>query len=340
MAIPRDDAPAEVEPESAATGAQSRREQPTSAVAAPRANPEPRGRFFSPAVLRLASEHGLDLATVTGTGINGRVTRRDVERHIESPAAEAPAAMPAATQPAPEAPADRPGAPAGTDFEVVTLSATRRTIAERMKQSNLEAPQAWTMVEADVSDLVARRSREREAAAAEGVELTLLPYFTAAVAQTLREFPNLNARWEGAELRRYHRFHIGIAVSSENGLVVPVIHDAGDLNVLGLARRIADLSERARSRKLRIEDIEGGTFTVNNTGAFGSIASKPIVNYPQVAIVSMERVTKRPVVVDGDAIAIRSMLNVCLSFDHRALDGHEAGGFLAALKSRLEAAEL
>jgi 2-oxoisovalerate dehydrogenase E2 component (dihydrolipoyl transacylase) len=347
MAIPPDDAPAEVEPESAATGAQPRREHPGTAVAALRTNPEPRGRFYSPAVLRLASDHGLDLATVTGTGINGRVTRRDVERSIESPAATAPAptpaaAPPAAAKPAPEAPATGAPAPApaGADFEVVSLSATRRTIAERMKQSNLEAPQAWTMVEADVSDLVARRAREREAAAAEGVELTLLPYFTAAVVETLRDFPSLNARWEGAELRRYHRFHIGIAVSSESGLVVPVIHDAGDLNVLGLARRIADLSERARSRKLRIEDIEGGTFTVNNTGAFGSIASKPIVNYPQVAIVTMERATKRPVVVDGDAIAIRSMLNVCLSFDHRALDGHEAGGFLAALKARLEAAEL
>jgi 2-oxoisovalerate dehydrogenase E2 component (dihydrolipoyl transacylase) len=336
MAIPPDEEPAESSESSPTTAPVAR----TSAVSTLRTNPEPRGRFYSPAVLRLASEHGIDLETIGGTGINGRVTRRDVERFIAAPA-ERPAA------PAPEPVAGRataagpqPAAAAGGEYEIVTLTATRRTIAERMKQSNLEAPQAWTMVEADVSALVERRQREREAANEAGVELTLLPYFTAAVVETLREFPALNARWEGEQLRRYHRYHIGIAVSSENGLVVPVIHNAGDLNVIGLARQIADLSERARTRKLRIEDIEGGTFTVNNTGAFGSIVSKPIVNYPQVAIVTMERVTKRPVVVEGDAIAIRSMVNVCLSFDHRALDGHEVGGFLAALKARLEAAEM
>jgi 2-oxoisovalerate dehydrogenase E2 component (dihydrolipoyl transacylase) len=218
------------------------------------------------------------------------------------------------------------------------MSATRRTIAENLTRSNLEAPQAWTMVEADVTKLVALRAREKERfQREEGIDLTLLPYFTAAVCETLREFPMLNARWEGGELRRYHSLDIGIAVASESGLVVPVIHGAGDLNVSGLAKRIADAAQRAHSRKLRIEDIEGGTFTVNNTGAFGSITSKPIVNYPQVAIVTMERVVKRPVVMTDDAIAVRSIMNVCLSFDHRAMDGLEAGGFLAALKRRLEA---
>jgi 2-oxoisovalerate dehydrogenase E2 component (dihydrolipoyl transacylase) len=219
----------------------------------------------------------------------------------------------------------------------VPLSATRRTIAEHLRRSNLEAPQAWTMVEADITGLVRLRERERERfEQEEGVALTLLPYFAAAVCETLREFPMLNARWEGDELRRYHAFDLGIAVAAESGLVVPVVHGAGDLSVAGLARRIAELAAKAHARTLRVEDIEGGTFTVNNTGAFGSIASKPIVNPPEVAIVTMERAVKRAVVRDDDSIAVRWMMNVCLSFDHRALDGLEAGGFLGALKGRLE----
>jgi 2-oxoisovalerate dehydrogenase E2 component (dihydrolipoyl transacylase) len=222
---------------------------------------------------------------------------------------------------------------------VIALSATRKTIADHLTRSNVEAPQAWTMVECDVTALVAKRARERaQFEHRTGVDLTLLPYFTAAVCEALREFPMLNARWENDELRRYSSLNLAIAVATETGLITPVIQDAGDLSVEGLAKRIADLVQRAHSRKLRLEDIEGGTFTVNNTGSFGSIASKPIVNTPQVGIVTMERVVKRPVVIENDAIAVRSMVNVCLSFDHRALDGLEAGGFLAALKRRLEAA--
>ena len=147
----------------------------------------------------------------------------------------------------------------------------------------------------------------------------------------------LNSRWEGNELRRYRALNIAIAVATEHGLVTPVLKNAAELSVAGLAHRIADLVQRAHARKLRVEDVELGTFTVNNTGSFGSVVSKPIVNVPQVAVVTMERVVKRPVVIDGDAIAIRSMVNVCLSFDHRALDGLEAGEFLAALKAKLEA---
>jgi 2-oxoisovalerate dehydrogenase E2 component (dihydrolipoyl transacylase) len=227
---------------------------------------------------------------------------------------------------------------AGGGYEVVTLSPTRKTIAEHLTRSNVEAPQAWTMVECDVTGLVALRNRKKEQfSREEGVELTLLPYFTAAVCEALREFPMLNARWEEGELRRYRPLNIAIAVATEHGLVTPVVKDAGDLSVTGLAKRIADLAQRAHARKLRVEDIEAGTFTVNNTGSFGSISSKPIVNVPQVGIVTMERVVKRPVVVAGDAIAVRSIMNACLSFDHRALDGLEAGGFLAALKLRLEA---
>ncbi|MBI5947894.1 MAG: 2-oxo acid dehydrogenase subunit E2 [Chloroflexi bacterium] len=290
-------------------------------------SPESRERYYSPAVMRLATEHGVDLSAIKGTGVGGRVTRKDVEARLaQGTTVAAPAA---AGAPVPRA--------AGARYDVVQLSATRRTIAENLKRSNLEAPQAWTMVEADVTPLVRLRERDRaEFQRREGVDLTLLPYFAVAVCETLREFPMLNARWEGEELRRYNAVDLGIAVAAETGLVVPVIHDAGDLNLAGMARRIADIVDRARQRKLRIEDIEGGTFTVNNTGSFGSIASKPIVNYPQVGIVTMERVVKRAVVVAGDAIAVRSMVNLCLSFDHRAMDGLEAGGFLAALKQRME----
>ncbi len=319
MAIPPDESPAAA-PITAAI--------PVPAAVAPsaeaaRSRPDERERFYSPAVMRLAREHAINLAQVNGTGIGGRVTRRDVERY----ASWSPRAVAAPT------PTPTPGGP----FETVTLSPTRRTIAEHLTRSNVEAPQAWTMVECDVAGLVARREREKAAfERLEGVGLTLLPYFTAAVCESLRAFPMLNARWEGADLRRYRDSHIAIAVATEHGLVTPVIHGAGELSVAGLAKQIADLVQRAHARKLRVEDVEGGTFTVNNTGAFGSIASKPIVNTPQVGIVTMERVVKRPVVVEGDAIAVRSMVNVCLSFDHRALDGYEAGGFLADLKTRLE----
>lgn len=303
-----------------------------------RRQPDDRGKFYSPAVMRLAREHSVDLDAISGTGIGGRVTRKDVERAIAAGPAAAPQAAPSAATAAAQAPERVPSRPSGEGaYETVQFSATRRTIAENLKRSNLEAPQAWTMVEADVSRLVALRNREKERfARQEGIDLTLLPYFTQAVCETLREYPMLNARWEGDELRQYHALNIGVAIASETGLVVPVVHDAGDLSVPGLAKHIAELVQRAHSRKLRVEDIEGGTFTVNNTGAFGSIASKPIVNYPQVAIVSMERVVKRPVVAADDAIAVRSMMNVCLSFDHRAMDGLEAGNFLAALKRRLE----
>ena len=335
MAIPQDETPVALPPRATATEAAAVAAAPVATAPqvhearAPRTNPDDRSRYYSPAVMRLAGERGIDLARVPGSGIGGRITRKDVEAYVASPQ-EAPAAIPTAASAGTSA---APGAP----YEVVALSPTRKTIAEHLTRSNLEAPQAWTMVECDVTGLVALRNREKDRFnREEGIDLTLLPYFTAAVCEALREFPVLNARWEGGELRRYRAQNIAVAVATEHGLVTPVIKDAGDLNVVGLAKRIADLVQRAHARKLRVEDIEAGTFTVNNTGSFGSIASKPIVNVPQVGIVTMERVVKRPVVLENDAIAVRYMVNVCLSFDHRALDGLEAGGFLAALKRRLE----
>ncbi len=314
--------------------------------AAPAPAPAPdasRAGVYSPVVQRLAAKHEIDLGGIAGSGRGGRVTRKDVQAVIDEreraaaaadgvpPAAAAPPLPEGEVVPAPE----RATVAAGAAYDVVPRSPTRRKIGENMARSTREAPQAWMLVEVDVSGLVALRTRERERFA--GVDLTYLPYFASTVAQTLTDFPELNARWQGEELRRYRRVNLGVAIATERGLVVPVIPNARDLSVAGLARRIDDLVSRAHAGKLRIEDMEEGTFTVNNTGAFGSIASKPIVNHPQIGIVTMERVVRRPVVVEGDAIAIRAMMNVALSFDHRALDGAEAGAFLATLKERLEA---
>ncbi|HJP40971.1 MAG TPA: dihydrolipoamide acetyltransferase family protein [Dehalococcoidia bacterium] len=295
---------------------------------------EERGRFYSPVVLRLAEEHNLDLAALSGTGIEGRVTRRDVETYLETRTPEPPAA-----------PTSQPtlaGAAAATvereeDFETVRLTPTRKAISANLLRSTRESPQAWTMIEVDMTRVLERREEQRAAAERdEGIHLTLLPYFTQAICGALREHPELNARWDGNELQRFRSVNCGIAVAAPHGLVVPVIRDAQELSVIGLARKITDVANRARDRRLTVEDVQGGTFTVNNTGAFGSIASKPIVNYPEVAIITLERVVQRPVVTGGDAIAIRAMANVCLSFDHRALDGLEAGRFLTTLKERVE----
>ena len=302
-----------------------------------------RAAVYSPVVQRLATRHDIDLTAIAGSGRGGRVTRKDVQAIIDEREREAAAAdgIPPAAAPLPlpdgeVVPTPEVSTVVPSDaYDVVPLSATRRKIAENMARSTAEAPQAWMMLEVDVTGLVALRTRERERFV--GVDLTYLPYFASTVAHTLTDFPEMNARWQGDELHRYRRVNLGIAIATERGLVVPVVPNARDLSVAGLARRIDDLVARAHAGKLRIEDMEAGTFTVNNTGAFGSIASNPIVNHPQIGIVTMERVVRRPVVVDDDAIAIRSMMNVALSFDHRALDGAEAGAFLAALKERLEA---
>ncbi|HET7736956.1 MAG TPA: dihydrolipoamide acetyltransferase family protein [Tepidiformaceae bacterium] len=267
----------------------------------------------SPAVRRLAEAHGVDLSAIAGSGEGGRVTRKDVEAYL-----------------------GQGNDPQGPDYDVIVLSRTRQTIAANLLRSVSESPQAWTMVEVDATALQARLEAERSNLELQGVHATVLPFFVEAVCTTLRQLPALNARWEGAELRRYRRQHIGIAVAAESGLIVPVIRDAGALSATDLAIRIADLAGRAREQKLSRDDVSGGTFTVNNTGAFGSITSMPIVNYPEVAILTMERITRRPVVTATDDLAIRPVFNVCLTFDHRALDGAEAGAFLAALKARLE----
>lgn len=254
----------------------------------------------------------------------------------------APGAAPPSPGPAPAAPAAQaPASPAPSPpapVERIVPSPVRRTIAQRMVQSSQEIPHAWTMVEADVTGLVrlvqaqGERFRERE-----GVRLTYLPFVIAAAVEALKEYPLLNASWKDGEILVHRAIHIGVPVGLEDGLIVPVLRDADQKNVVGLAREIRRLVERARSGQLTVQEVEGATFTVNNTGAFGSILSRPIINPPQAGILTLEAIVKRPVVLEDDAIAIRSMVNLCLSLDHRVIDGLYAGRFLQKVKARLEA---
>ncbi|CAM3791791.1 dihydrolipoamide acetyltransferase family protein [Alicyclobacillus pomorum] len=312
---------------------------------------------FSPAVLRLAEEHNIDLSTISGTGEGGRITRKDVLAAIEAgkhgtsePAEGTPASVSASAS----AQNDRAAAPAASrgeaappsvhteagqsseDVEVLEPSPIRKTIARRMVESKHNAPHAWTMVEADVSELVAFRQRVKaDFKRKEGVDLTYLPFFIKAVVEALKQYPMLNASWVDDKIHVHKRINISIAVATDDALVVPVIHNADRLSIAGLAHAVNELAAKARSGRLSLQDVQGGTFTVNNTGAFGSILSQPIINAPQAAILSVESIVKRAVVVN-DAIAVRSMVNLCLSLDHRLLDGWVAGQFLKAVKERLQ----
>ena len=291
---------------------------------------------LSPAVRRLAAEHNLDVDRIAGTGMGGRVTRNDVLRYLEQqPAvvATAPVSPTATPAPAPSAP---PAAPA-VDEERVALTPVRRMIADAMVRSVTQIPHAWSMVEVDITNLVALRNRERDRfRAREGVNLTYLPFVLKAVASALKDNPTMNASWGDDCIILKRRINLGIAVAAPTGLVVPVIHDADRLSISGLAHAVADLSDRARGNALRLEDVQGGTFTVNNTGALGSVLGGPIINHPQAGIMTTEAVQQRTVVLN-DAIAIRWMMNLCLSFDHRINDGAESGAFMQSVKDRLEA---
>jgi 2-oxoisovalerate dehydrogenase E2 component (dihydrolipoyl transacylase) len=298
---------------------------------------QPGRRVYSPVVQRLAAEHGIDLSKIIGTGIGGRVTRKDVEGYIEQmgkPKSAEPVG--AGFKPAPT-PARQPAPAAAADEERVPLTPVRRMIAEHMVRSATQIPAAWSIVEADVTGLVQRREAAKEDfQRREGVNLTYLPFVIKAVAESLKENPLLNSSWGGDAIILKKRINIGVAVAAPAGLVVPVIHDADRLSIAGLAKALDELTARARQGKLRLEDVQGGTFTVNNTGALGSVVSQPIINYPQAAILTTEAIVKRPVVI-ADAIAIRSMMNLCLTFDHRIMDGAESSAFINAVKRRLEA---
>ena len=306
--------------------------EPEIAAAAPapspprEAAPRREGRRYSPVVQRIAAEHGVDLDKVPGTGRDGRVRKQDVLGYIaDGPAAAAPAEEPPLHIESPyrpdEAPASQP------------LSRMRRTIGEHMKRSLETAATCTTWIEADMG-------RVERARAELGV--TALPIVGRAVVEALREHPALNAWLEGDRQTLHAGVHLGIAVSlGEDGLIVPVIPDAQELSVEGLSARIRDVARRARARNLRADEVRGGTFTITNPGQYGSIMATPVINQPQVAILDLEAIVKRPVVVTdengADAIAIRPMTILGLSWDHRALDGAMAAQFLATLKARLEA---
>src|SRR6266508_6416834 len=293
-------------------------------------------RRATPRVKRLAEELGVSLAQLTGSGPGGRI----VEEDVRAAAGGAPAAAPAATATAERAPATERAAPAkpGIDEEAVPLTSIRRTIAQRMSASAFSAPHAWLAIEADVTDLVALRNTSKEAfRQRHGIDLTYLPFMAHAVAQSLTEHPYLNASWAEDKIILKKRINLGIAVATDRGLLVPVVRDADRLSVTGLAQAMNELGETSRNNKLQLEDVQGGTFTLDNTGAFGSIISMPIINHGQSAIITMEAITKQPRVVGGDAIAVRSVVAAGLSFDHRVMDGHLAGAFLQAVKKRLEA---
>ncbi len=299
-------------------------------------------RRVSPAVRRLAREHGVDLRRVPGSGSDGRITANDVIAAASgvaaSAAAQPPVAQPAVAQPAvADRPAARPSPAAAVPGEKIPLSQARKIIAQRMVESKHTAPHAWTTIEVDVTNLWKWRTSEKERFSREkGYALTLLPFFIHAVVASLRACPLMNARFAEDGIIVHREVNVGIAIALDSNLVVPVIKDADNLSIAGLAVAAGRLIERARTGKLSADELAGGTFTVNNTGANGSILSAPIINSGQAAIVTMEAVVKRPVVVEGDAIAIRSMMNVCLSLDHRVLDGGVASAFLVDLKKRLQ----
>jgi len=315
-------------------------------------------RFYTPVVLRIAEEHNLDLSRIQGSGAHGRVTRRDVERAIAgeglpSPSGRGvggesssptfvptppPVATPAASSP--PSPRPLPGVE-GALTEDRPLSPMRRAIAEHMTRARAEIPDAWSLTEIDMTNLVRQRQKlQAEWQAREGYELTYLPFFIKAVLAGLRAVPELNASFAGDHIRLHHEYNLGIAVSLDNGLVVPVLRNADQLSVAGIARALRAIIQKARSGKLALDDLQGATFTVNNPGSLGSIMSQPIVPVGQAGIVTMEAIVKRPIVTADDAIAVRSMMNSCLSFDHRVLDGAGALRFLRTIKTELETVEL
>ncbi|WP_324718249.1 dihydrolipoamide acetyltransferase family protein [Carboxydochorda subterranea] len=321
-------------------------------------SPDGSGRGeYSPAVRRLAKEYGIDLAQVKGTGEAGRVTREDVlrvarERQAQGEAGRrAPATVPDAPAVVAAAPSDVEKPAAGRPVLPDTVApapapaarsgaaaAIREVIARRMTESWTSIPHAWTVVEADVTSLVALRDQVRQVfMEREGFELTFLPFAIKAVVEALQEWPDLNASWQDGKVVRHRQIHVGVAVGLEEALLVPVLREADRLSLTGIARALHDLVRRAREGRLSADETSGGTFTVNNTGALGSILSAPIINPPQAAILTTEAVTKRLVVLKDDQIAIRSVMNLCLSFDHRVADGVHALRFLNAVKRRLEA---
>lgn len=296
---------------------------------------------YSPAVLKLSQEHGIELTSMKGTGMGGRITRKDILKEIEvrSQTEVVPVLSPfkKKNDDEPSSSASAVYRPERSDGDIaIPVSAVRKAIASNMIRSKQEIPHAWMMVEVDATNVVALREKEKQSfKQKEGFNLTYFAFFVKAVAQALKEFPQLNATWSGDTIIQKREIHVNIAVAADDSLFVPVIKYVDEKSIKGIAREITELAEKARHGRLKAEDVQGGTFTVNNTGAFGSIQSSGIINYPQAAILQIESITKRPVIIDG-MIAVRDMVNVCLSLDHRVLDGLICGKFLARVKEIVE----
>lgn len=300
---------------------------------------------YSPAVLKLSQEAGLDLNMISGTGAGGRITRKDVLQAIEKGSdsnlqaqSQKETITNAKVYNMQAAVSDKqePQQTASTGDIEIPITSVRKAIAANMQKSKHEIPHAWTMIEVDVTSLVNYRNNMKDVfKAAEGFNLTFFAFFVKAVARGLKEFPELNSTWAGDVIVRKKDINISIAVATEDSLFVPVIRHADEKSIKGIAREITELAKKARTGKLTVEDMQGGTFTVNNTGSFGSIQSMGIINHPQSAILQVESIVKRPVIKNG-MIAISDMVNLCLSLDHRVLDGLVCGRFLQRVKEILE----
>ena len=295
--------------------------------------------YVTPIVRKLAAENGVDLSRVKGTGVGGRIRKEDVLAAV--PRASAPSSTPV---PSPSSAPARSAAPVAASplrGTKVTMTRLRKVIAARMLESLQVSAQLTTVVEVDITKIARLRDKSKATfEAREGVKLSFLPFFAVAVCEALKVHPVLNSSVEGDEITYHGAEHLGIAVDTERGLLVPVIKDAGDLNMGGIARRIADVAVRTRENKISPDELGGGTFTITNTGSRGALFDTPIINQPQVGILGVGSVVKRPMVVKGEdggeTIAIRSMVYLALSYDHRVVDGADAARFLTTLKERLE----
>src|SRR6266566_938689 len=311
--------------------------QTTTPIAAPAPAEESatEGRTrLSPAVRALIEEHRLtdtELARIEGSGIGGRISKKDIEDYV------AKRTQPAAANGEQRQPAAPTTAPAPSPGTTVPLSPMRRAIASNMLKSKQTIPHAWTVAEVDMTNVVRFRQKAKDGfKQREGIDLTYVPIIVKAVVEGLKAVPILNASWSDQGVVLHKDINVGVAVSVDDGLIVPVIHQADRMSIAGLAKAADDLAQRARAGKLGIPDVQGATFTVNNPGTFGTILSYSIIAPPQAGILAMDAIVKRPVVIEGDAIAVRSMMNLCLSFDHRVLDGVSAARFLQGVRRWLE----
>ena len=303
----------------------------------------------SPLVRKIAAENEVDLTQVTGTGVSGRVTKNDILEFIQNPKPQAapaakPSSAPAAAPAAAPAPAPQPRVQfaQGANVQIEPLSVMRKKIAQHMVYSKQTSAHVQTVFEIDFTNVDKLRRKHKDAYAERGVKLTFMPFIVQAVIAGLREFPILNASMDETNVIYHRDVNIGIAVALDWGLIVPVLKRADEMNILGMSRAINDLGDRARSKKLAPDDVQGGTFTITNPGVFGGLFGLPIINQPQVAILGVGGIKKRPVVIEtkeGDFIAVRSMCYFSLSFDHRLIDGAVADQFMARVKQILEAGQ-